>query len=125
MEKLIIRKLAFVLAATVALGVAASAQAPKTISITIRNTDNGNLLLRVADMNQSGKMVFGPGSLKQGSSASLKIIADNAGKGHISWTAMSAPENGEHPLKCGKSDRTGLADGASVNINRADAPSAC
>jgi hypothetical protein len=119
------RKIGLVVAATVALSVAASAQSPKTISITIRNTDNGNLLLRVADINQSGKLVFGPGALRQGSSASLKINADAAGKGHISWNAMSAPENGEHPLKCGKSDRTGLADGASVNINRADSPSGC
>jgi hypothetical protein len=124
-ETFMLRKLAFALAATVALSAAAYAQTAKTISITIKNTDNGNLLLKVADANQSGKMVFGPGSLKQGASTTVKVNADAAGKGHITWTAMGAPENGEHPLKCGKADRTGLADGASVAVNRGDSPSSC
>ena len=119
------RKLAIVLAATVAVSAAAYAQAPKTLSITLKNTDNGNLLLKVTDANQAGKMVFGPGSLKQGATTTVKVNADAAGKGHITWSAMSAPENGEHPLKCGKGDRTGLADGASVAVNRSDNPSSC
>jgi len=120
-----IRNLAFALAATVALSAAAYAQTAKTISVTIKNTDNGNVLLKVTDANQGGKMVFGPGALKQGASTTVKVNADAAGKGHIAWAAMSAPENNEHPLKCGKADRANLADGATVAINRGDYPSSC
>lgn len=108
-----IRKLALVLAATLALGAAASAQAPKMISITLHNRDKDDLRVHLFDRNQSGKDLYNAAILKQGADARLQIAADSSGKGHVQWTAQTVTGPG---LKCQKADVTGVNGGAIINV---------
>jgi hypothetical protein len=107
-----IRKLTLVLAATVALSAAASAQAPKMISIHLHNRDNDDVRAHLFDRNQGGKDVYNA-LLKQGTDATVQIATDASGKGRIQWMAQTVTGPG---LKCQKAEVTGVSGGATINI---------
>ena len=108
-----IRKLALLIAATVALGAAASAQAPKMISVTLHNRDNDDVRVHLFDRNQNGKDLFNAAILKQGRDATVQIAADPSGKGRVQWMAQTVTGPG---LKCQKADVTGVNGGATINV---------
>jgi hypothetical protein len=107
-----ISRVTLVLAAVVAFGATAGAQAPKMISITLHNRDNGDVIVRLFDQNQSGKEVYSQ-TLSQGKDATVQIAADSSGKGKISWRALAVNES---PPKCRKADVSGVSDRTTVNV---------
>jgi hypothetical protein len=108
-----IRKLAFVLASTLALAATASAQSPKMISITLHNRDNDDLRVHLFDRNQGGKDLYNAAILKQGRDATVQVMTDASGKGRVQWMAQTVTGPG---LKCQKADVAGVNGGATINV---------
>jgi hypothetical protein len=107
-----IRTHLLVLAATGILMTAASAQSVKMISITLHNRDNGDLIVRMFDQNQSNKEVYSQ-NLSQGRDATVQIAADGGGKGKVLWRALAVNES---PPKCRTGTVTSVAAGTTINV---------
>jgi hypothetical protein len=90
----------------------AYADPTSNVSITVANNDTQDLMVAVADQNQSGAIVF-KGRINQGQSTNtLSITADGSGNGSVNWqvvTTSSPPAS-----VCGSA--SGLNSGSQVNV---------
>lgn len=84
-------------------------------AITINNDSSDNLLVTVYDQNTSPpQRVLSTTPLYGGASLSVSISPDGAGKGHLSWTAMTMDPD---MRSCGHNDKSNLNDGDTVNVH--------
>lgn len=104
-----------ILAALVINVAPAYAQPADSISITVANNDSQDSMMTVADQNQAGTVVFGPGGrINQGASTnSLPITADGNGKGSIAWAVVTTSS----PPARICSSASGLTVGSQVNVS--------
>jgi hypothetical protein len=84
------------------------------LTITINNNTSDNLLVTVYDQNTSpAQRVLSTTPIYGNASIAVAISPDGAGKGHLSWTAMTI----DHDMRqCGHNDKAGLNDGDIVNV---------
>jgi hypothetical protein len=84
------------------------------LTITITNNSSDNLLVTVYDQNTTpAQRVLSTTPIYGNASIPVSISPDGTGKGHLSWTAMTA----DHDMRqCGHSDSSGLNDGDTVNV---------
>ena len=84
------------------------------LTITLNNNTTGNLLVTVYDLNSqppqrvlAGEVINGFASIK------ISIAADDAGRGHLSWTATTVDRD---MRRCGHHDKPKLNDGDTVHV---------
>jgi len=100
----------------------AFAQSNPPITISLTNSDNQDLNVRVSDQLASSGFT---GGLSQGSSTSLNIASDNNGQGAVSWVAMQTIRDDDAgSLKCAKRFAGQLNNSQEVRI-RIDYGSPC
>jgi len=87
------------------------------LTITITNDSTDSLLVTVYDQNSNpAQAVLSGAALNGSASLTVSISADDSGKGHLSWRAMTADPD---MRQCGHKDKPGLNDGDTVRV-RAD-----
>ena len=84
------------------------------LAITISNNTSNNLLVTVYDQNTTpSQRVLSTTEIYGNASIPVSISPDGSGKGHLSWTAMTADQD---MRQCGHGDQSGLNDGDTVNV---------
>jgi hypothetical protein len=97
-----------------------SASGGSGMTIVIDNNTTSDLLVTAYDLNASSvQKVLSSEKINSFASISVAINPDESGRGHLSWTAISATGD---PRTCGKADNIGLSDSDTVHVS---ANSAC
>jgi ribosomal protein L2 len=87
------------------------------IQLSIKNDGTDDILVTVYDMTVGPKaIVLSHMRISGFAAVPLSVAPDATGLGNVSWSAVTAAENGR---KCGHADHVGLHDAASVTV-RAD-----
>jgi hypothetical protein len=90
------------------------ARANDTVSITITNDNTDDILVTVYDMNTRphGKVVDGQ-RISGFASIPVSVTAGAGGTGHVYWRATTLDPD---MPQCGRRDKGGLSNGASVHV---------
>ena len=98
-----------------------SAMADDDLPITVTNNDADSVYVSLYDMNtQPRSKLLSHQKINGFASIPLRVSADASGYGHVYWTAVAA---GSFQHKCGRKDRPGLSNDASVHVYaRSDCP---
>ena len=92
----------------------AAARASDKISITITNDGTDDVIVTVRDMNTTPhSKLLSRARISGFASIPLFVTADASGKGHVAWSASTA-DPAIH--KCGRKDKRGLDNFASVHV---------
>jgi hypothetical protein len=90
------------------------AMASDKVAITITNNDTDDVKVNVYDMNTTPRSkLLSRQNISGFAAIPLSVTADANGSGHVRWTAVTTDPQLH---KCGRKDRPGLADGASVHV---------
>jgi hypothetical protein len=85
------------------------------LSVTINNDSDDTLVVSVVDLNASPpQKVLSNEVINGNSSVSVPIAADDAGRGHVSWTARTSDSD---MRRCGRDEAANLNDGDSVDVH--------
>ncbi|HME39281.1 MAG TPA: hypothetical protein VKG63_09995 [Steroidobacteraceae bacterium] len=85
------------------------------LTITIVNDSTDSLLVTVYDQNSNPpQQVLSGAALNGSASQSVSISADDSGRGHLSWKAMTADPD---MRQCGHKDKPNLNDGDTVRVH--------
>jgi hypothetical protein len=88
------------------------------LMITVKNDSSDNLLVTVYDRSTTPpQRVVSRTPIYGNASISVSITLDSAGRGHLSWTAMSIDPD---MRMCGTGDEANLNDGDTVNVHAGD-----
>jgi hypothetical protein len=85
------------------------------VKITINNDTSDSLLVTVYDRGTTPRQqILSSRPIYGNASITVSITADDSGKGHLSWTAMSL----ERDMRmCGHNDSPDLSDGDTVTVH--------
>jgi hypothetical protein len=85
------------------------------VQVKITNDGTQDIIVTVYDMNTRPRRVVLTNARINGfTSVPVSLVADARGQAHLAWTATSTDP--DFP-KCGKADRTGLGNDASVSVH--------
>jgi hypothetical protein len=86
-----------------------------TITITINNDSSDNVYVTVYDQNTSPpRLVLSSSAVYGSASITVAISANDAGVGHLSWTARTMDQD---MRMCGHNDKSNLNNGDTVNVH--------
>jgi hypothetical protein len=85
------------------------------IQLSIKNDGTDDILVTVYDMTVGPQaIVLSHARISGFATVPLSVAPDATGRGNVSWSAVTATENGR---KCGHADHVGLHDSASVTVH--------
>jgi hypothetical protein len=91
------------------------ARADDTVSITITNDNTDDILVTVYDMNTRPHTKVLDGQRINGfASVPVSVTAGAGGTGHVYWRATNLDPG---MPQCGRRDKAGLSNGASVHVS--------
>ena len=91
------------------------ARANDTVSITITNDNTDDILVTVYDMNTRPHAKVLDGQRINGfASVPVSVTAGAGGTAHVSWRATTLDPD---MPQCGRRDKAGLSNGASVHVS--------
>ncbi len=85
------------------------------LTITISNETTTNILVTVYDLNSYPVQKLLANQLMNGfATVSVSVTPDSSGRGHLSWTAITADPD---MRQCGHNDKPNLSDGDTVHVH--------
>lgn len=91
------------------------ARAQEGVSVRVLNDTPDNLMVTLYDRNTRPPQPVVSSELINGNaSISVSITADASGRGHLSWTAVTA---GRDMRRCGHQEKRGVNDGDTIRVH--------
>ncbi len=85
------------------------------VDVKITNDGTEDVVVTVYDTStQPSSVVLSHERINGFTAVPVSLTADEAGRGNLSWTAVSADPNSR---KCGHETKSGLSDSAAVNVH--------